>query len=49
MSVVRKTKSELTTQKQKENSEEEVKEMLKGLLPEGYSDEAGVEGVYRLL
>ena len=49
LSVIRKTKSELIAKEQKENSQEEVKGMLKNLLPEENSDEEMVEEVYRLL
>lgn len=49
MSVIRKTKSELIAKEQIESSGEEVKTMLKSLLPEEYSDEDKIESVYRML
>ncbi len=51
MSVKRQTKSELTLPEKTEETDvfAEVKEMLKGLLPEEYTDEAYVDGIFKII
>lgn len=49
MSVVRKTKSELTAPERVADASEEVKAALKTLLPEEYSGEEALDGVYKII
>ncbi len=51
LSVIRKTKSELTIPEKTEETDVlgEIKASLKGLLPEEYSDEAYVEGIFKII
>lgn len=49
ISVVRKSKSELTTPEKKEDMTAEVLKILRELLPEEVSEEESVENVYKIL